>query len=658
MVVNAASSDLAFNPKILSNRKPRSIWKGLLCCLVAIGLIFGLLIGIPMISKKVDPVVHPHRRLYATPDQVMQPSKVVKPLIDEKQTFDIAVTVWIRDGTIIASNGTEDENSAKNNSDNTVILEESNVFGSVFPKGRKDLVISLPKEILLFSEVLFKGITLKDKRAKKVNLEIPISLFQSTNLSLYDLRAGFTLIPNSPSPLDYAVNYSSWIPSSVETPPLFPPEQSISLKERIIHAYGINVPLIAFHPVKSFCTDLNGPDAMESEDPEDDFGTDAPSSRRVSDKFRFNIYENKFKKGEYILSNHPYVITRSYIQVADFTHPLNRKQFNTAHNILKGYSCGWGGRPRWQQCFRRGFKWAGNWENQIKLGIPDGSKDENRTTYVYAPYLYSVPNAHGPNDLVPIPVNREECHAAQSGVADTITVPWSISYSGRSAAEMFLEERFTKWKTVDPSATEREKVLAQYQKEHRDPIFHGHWHNEEYHPRRVLVLESAYRIFFYASWFVGLIYWYTRISTVGISMSGMLLTSSSTLIVYMAIIARAYKNKVILDATWEAFTEGLFLLPSTILTLRTVLRLEWRWAYGRIPALQRLPPSDKERASERLDTRLSMRNRLLVIFFIIGLYRVFSVKDWEVIPTIGIPPDDSNDLHWVSNLSDMISSPI
>ncbi|KIJ48000.1 hypothetical protein M422DRAFT_45487 [Sphaerobolus stellatus SS14] len=666
MIVKAAGSDLAFNPEIIPNRKSRSIWKGLLCSLVTTGLIFGLLIGITTISKNVDPVVHPHRRLYATPDQITQPSQVVKPLIDETQIFDIAATVWIRDGTIIASSGTdvlevEDERGAKDNSDSTVILEETNDFGNIFRKGRKDSVIPLPKEILLFSEVLFRGVTLKDKRVKKVNLEIPTSLFQSTNLSYYDLRAGFTLIPNSPSPLDYAVNYSSWIPSSVETPPLFPPEQSISLRERIINAYGINVPLLAFHPVKSFCTDSNGLDAMESENPEDDFGADAPSNRWVLNDFDgFNAYDVKIKKGESVLSKHPYVVTRSFIQVADFTHPLNRKQFNTEHTNLKSYSCGigWGNAPRWQDCFRQGFKWVGNWENQIKLGIPDASKDGNRTTYVYAPYLHSVPNAYGPNDLVPIPVNREKCHAAQSEVADTITVPWSISYTGRSAAKMFLGESITKLNPVDPSATEREKALAQFEKEHTDAIYHGHWHNEEYHPRRAVVLASTYQIFFYAGRLAVLIYWYTRISTVGISRSGMLLTSSSSLIAYMAIIAREYKNKAILDATWEAFTEGLFFLPGTILTLRSVLRLEWRWVYGYIPALQRLPPSHKERASERLDARLSMRNKLLIISFVIGLYRVFSVEDWEVIPTIGIPPDDSNNSHWLSKVSDLISSPI
>ncbi|KIJ47998.1 hypothetical protein M422DRAFT_66386 [Sphaerobolus stellatus SS14] len=671
MITKTTSSDLTFNPEIVPNRQPRSIWKDLLCSLVTIGLIFGLLIGITTISKKIDPVVHPHRRLYATPDQIMQPSQVVKPLIDEKQTFDIAVTVWIRDGTITASNGTdvlevENEKSAKNNSVST-ILEEINDFGSTFLKGMKDSVTALPKEILLFSEVLFRGVTLKDKRVKKVNLEIPISLFQSTNLSHYDLRAGFALIPNSPSPLDYAVNYSSWMPPAVEIPPLFPPNQSISLRERIINAYGINVPLIEFHPMKSLCIDSNRLDTMESEELEDDFGADAPSNRLVFDLFGgFDAYVVKIPKGESVLSKHPYVVTRSYIQVADFTHPLNRKEFNTAHNDLKRHSTATcrirlNKKPYWRSCSRfrnRGFKRVGNWENQIKLGIPDASKDGNRTAYVYAPYLHSVPNAYGPKDLVPIPVNREKCHAAQSKVSDTITVPWSISYSGRSAAKMLLGESIIKDNPVDPSATEREKALAQYQKEHRDAMFHGHWHNEEYHPRRVLVLNSAYHIFFYASWFVGLIYWYTRTSTVGISRSGMLLTSSSTLVAYMAIISRVYKSKAILDATLEAFTEGLLLLPGSILTLKTVLRLEWRWAYGCIPALQRLPPSHKERASERLDARLSMQNRLLIIIFIIGLYRVFSVEDWQVIPTIGIPPDDSNNSHWLSKVSDLISSPI
>ena len=127
----------------------------------------------------------------------------------------------------------------------------------------------------------------------------------------------------------------------------------ISLQDRIIQAYGINVPLLEFHPVKSFCADT-GSDHMTEMEHDDDFDL-APddSNIQIFDTDR-DPYMITLKKDESVLSKHPYVIkrcdiislyslytalthelSRSFLRVVDFTESLNRQEYNKLHNNLR-----------------------------------------------------------------------------------------------------------------------------------------------------------------------------------------------------------------------------------------------------------------------------------------------------------------------------------
>lgn len=140
---------------------------------------------------------------------------VVRPLVDENQPFDIVATVWTRKP--FARSGTQNF------------------------------------EDVLFSDVIFRGLTLKSRDVHaQVNLSIPLrvlSVFRCFTLMLlkpddadvptllsseissvlenYDLRASFTLVPQSPSLLDGFVEHKSWLPTYwMTTVEMSPPGKS------------------------------------------------------------------------------------------------------------------------------------------------------------------------------------------------------------------------------------------------------------------------------------------------------------------------------------------------------------------------------------------------------------------------------------------------
>ena len=75
----------------------------------------------------------------------------------------------------------------------------------------------------------------------------------------------------------------------------------------------------------------------------------------------------------------------------------------------------------------------------------------------------------------------------------------------------------------------------------------------------------------------------------------------------------ASRSESVIKAMWDAFKGGIFILGS-IFSLRTALRLDWKWKYGFIPILHRLPANHRERASQRIDAKLSLLTRILVCY--------------------------------------------
>jgi len=91
------------------------------------------------------------------------PDLIVRPLIDESQTFDIAVSVWLRataeEEAVYRRNGTVDV---------VVIGDEGEKIED--PQEEREDILETP----LFSDIVFRGLHLKDKGiSQKVQFRLP-----------------------------------------------------------------------------------------------------------------------------------------------------------------------------------------------------------------------------------------------------------------------------------------------------------------------------------------------------------------------------------------------------------------------------------------------------------------------------------------------------
>jgi hypothetical protein len=149
---------------------------------------------------------------------------VIRPLITDEDTFDIAVSVWLR------APEDEEAESRRLNLDTTpeeelpaTELELGGKFWAVLvgEDYEDEYVLEKP----LFSDIVFRGLRLSDKHASaKVDFRMPTGRFLAPKLTESDLRATFLLLPSSPSSIDHLKNFSSWMPDSVfkKRPPTRP----------------------------------------------------------------------------------------------------------------------------------------------------------------------------------------------------------------------------------------------------------------------------------------------------------------------------------------------------------------------------------------------------------------------------------------------------
>lgn len=327
-------------------------------CLLYLALIAIVLIVIRFFTVTIYAMIEnaqsPHKAIYqnvTSMEEVKNRANVVQPLVGEGQKFDVAATVWVRDSTYEGEGADGD---------------------------------GIRNERALFSDVVFRDLTLKDKnKYTSVHFQLPLSILYVTvplftlsflsrssgthsreeNLTNYDVRASFSLIPHHPSLLDHAVNFSSWFPDSITVPPvrtwpyvcnsllhhsqydLYPsrrrfPLGSTSERERTfedeaIDSYGISIPLIEFYGIHSKCSSLQssststattsvssqtGPDsAYEEDELEED--TEEEEKEESDDKQKHGrprpddtllkaSSSLKTSTGDSALKLHPYLITR------------------------------------------------------------------------------------------------------------------------------------------------------------------------------------------------------------------------------------------------------------------------------------------------------------------------------------------------------------
>jgi hypothetical protein len=138
-------NDLKLDPGVPARRNRSSGCKCVLITILSsIASVAALLIGAFLVNT-FHHAREPHAALLykAKSTDTVDPAAVVRPLIDEKQTFDIVATVWLR---------TNDSSS-------------------------ESAISTLPAEKVIFTGKVFQNLTLKDKKIfKTVNYTVPTEI--------------------------------------------------------------------------------------------------------------------------------------------------------------------------------------------------------------------------------------------------------------------------------------------------------------------------------------------------------------------------------------------------------------------------------------------------------------------------------------------------
>ncbi|KAJ7749066.1 hypothetical protein DFH07DRAFT_746916 [Mycena maculata] len=166
-----------------SSFKKFSLWVGII--LVAL-FVARFIIGIGQSLFSITQFSHTRVYQNQTLEEVKNHAAVVRPLIDESQSFDIAVSIW----TLSAEDGQTRES--------------------------RDMATTP-----LYSSIVFRGLRLSDKHKQvELSYQLPVAVYRRLLLKDTDLRASFVAIPTTPSLVDYVINFSTWLPEGMKTPPV------------------------------------------------------------------------------------------------------------------------------------------------------------------------------------------------------------------------------------------------------------------------------------------------------------------------------------------------------------------------------------------------------------------------------------------------------
>ncbi|KAJ7186864.1 hypothetical protein C8R46DRAFT_1058256 [Mycena filopes] len=648
------STKAPLNPGVPGRRRSSlckfSIWIGLI---LAALFLFRFIAAIATSLWWFTHFSHSHVFQNQTLAQVQNRASVVRPLIDENQTFDIAVSIW-----------TMPEG----------LSESERIAGDV-------------AETPLYSDIVFRGLHLSDKHIyTNLSYRLPTALFRRLVLKGNDLRASFVIIPTSPSLVDYVKDISTWRPDTMRIPPVrawpFPlgasPTGSLpTVVDNALDSFAISIPLLEFHEIASKCEKggaskvprpplddehVNDADNDEDED-EDDFLLSADAE--TPDNWRLPAVSDMTKNPLHGVKRHPFIVTRTQIRIVDQVRIFNRKAFNKEHKHLKSTSCGQGHDtvPDPTLC-RRSFLAHGNWETRFELQIPDEDTGKLRTEWAYGPYMGHGAFSAGPKDLAPVPVTRENCPEIENAVStdpEYVEINWRLSYSGRTPAKFGTSELFSHPSRVGFNDSEYKKIQAHDSAELWNGLY-GHRFNEDAHPRRRLLLVVLSAVLSFVQSILDLGYWYTRTSTAFLTVPGTIMLASSEIIAAFAHIAdRAETQK--LNLSFSQWFPWLWLILFTLATrfslpllmLKTATRLEFGGQNGNGAAKFHLvPPTHKERNSQRLDSRTSWAVKTGVCAFLLVVYLVSSPDDYHLIsgqlPPPGPEDHPTNIVHRISAL--------
>ncbi|KAJ7119545.1 hypothetical protein C8R44DRAFT_921775 [Mycena epipterygia] len=613
-----------------------------------------------------------HSRVFQnqTLEEVKNRAAVVRPLIDGSQSFDIAVSIW------------------------TLPTEENDTE-------RIGDVVETP----LHSDIVFRGLRLSDKdKTAVLTYKLPVAVFRRLLLKENDRRASFVTIPTSPSLVDHVTNFTTWRPESMTIPPVrswpFPlgtsSENPKVMADRALDSFGISIPLLEFHEIHSKCTNNSDSEipklsSQQIEDEEND-AEEGDEDEAVGNGVEVKGVSDIVKHPQHAVKRHPFVVTRTQLRVVDETHIFNRKAYNKEHDKLRATSCGQGLPhilPNRNLCWRS-YLANGHWETRLELKIPDET-GELRTEWAYAPYIGHAAFSSGPKastsiyciwqtshnwetfqDIIPIPVTRENCTQSEnvtSSDSDFIEVNWKLSYSGRTPPKFRMVESMGPSR-VGHLESDHKKANAQDTAELTNGLY-GHRFHLDAHPRRRLAINFLSSVpMLIISLPLAVLdmgYWYTRTSTVSISLSGTLLIALSGVISALSEIADSVQTLKLNNLTLQ-WTQWLWLIIINLIfnfslpwfMLKAVARLEFsRNKSSWLPSVRRVAPTHKERNSQRLDSRTTWSVKAGVCISLTAIYYLFSLDKYHVISAHLPAPDPSdNPTNSVARVNSLVSYPL
>ncbi|KAF8900849.1 hypothetical protein CPB84DRAFT_1962248 [Gymnopilus junonius] len=604
----------------------------------------------------------PWSSLYQDPKKAYRPQDVIRPLVDSNQTFDIVATVWLRtERTVEVAELTarqEDEDEDKER-DREIPGSLASILGNLNLKAKNSTMSKEDAhglaEKAIWTGTVFRNLRLNAKHVKtKVTFRVPTEIFKKHELHSYDLRGSFVLVPNTPSPLDHVSNYSTWLPASINYPPSrsWPDGHTRTLAEEIVDAYGTFTPLLSFHNIKSRCGSADDSAVTEilddSEDDDSEEGSDDPlfdfSGFTGSTKGRYDT------QGQPPLESHPYIITRSFLRIVDITKPMNRKLYDKSHRQIKALACGVGFKvivndagDDWRLC-TRAYRQHGNQEVKIKLTKKNDKTGKDSTEWAYAPFLSLQENGYGPLDLVPVPVNREDCSKKKSISQDPIPdeefvdVTWNIGFSGRTPEKILFADTVSSSAPAYNMTDTESNYLSTHSNVELTQGLAGHHFRDDYHPRRAAILTVVGVTLSCIEGLLDLHYWYSRSSTVGISVLGTILIAGGGLLdfVFETISGASLDSFTFTKFLWDLFL-GLFFQIFSLLMLRAVLRADVHLSKYWIPVVRFAPASHAERASQRLESYPSKQTKLMTFGVFAALFSFCEYHQIYVIDRRGVP---------------------
>ncbi|KAJ3523865.1 hypothetical protein NMY22_g11248 [Coprinellus aureogranulatus] len=526
--------------------------------------------------------------------QVEDVTTVVRPLVDEETKFDVVATVRVREG--------------------------------------------------------MKRRRLRDRQGSQGREFCSMGWFSRVTeeaLDNYDLRATFTLVPQSPSLLDRMTGSTTWFPHIDLNKLIVQPEsaqchadRSITNKQIATAFFSVTTPLIEFNPIKSACGKDGDGVRWEAED--------------VEALHHPGVVESR---GRPALQAHPYVITRTDLRVVRMTDLYNLHSYMMLHKALglnetNPMQCP----PRlftkptiedlWN-C-KRTFRGVGNTEVGIKVSVPDEKSEDggrNVTVLAYAPYMEAVYRSWGPLDLVPIPVNREQCDYAEktaTGMSKPrryykpLRVVWNIAFSATSPARLDIAHLLAGERRYNVTDNEYDKAVQQMKIEKISTVGGHRFHLGNRLYERWFVDEISGYLFPVAR-ILYVAYWMLLTSTEGISVLGSVLLSISYILPLASellprLVLRIARGKA--SFTFDVKARGAIALG--IWKVLSGLRVTRTF-----PFVGRRKPTQGEVESRRIE-----RSSLGVCFVVLGLAAfVLTLLDEvyqkaiTIIPRVGPAPD-------------------